>query len=270
MNDTAQVMLREDHGHLRVLRLNRPHAKNALDGPLLAAITNEVRAAAHDDSVRAIVLTGEGDAFCAGLDLATAAAAAEPSSDPGRRARNGYDAADNMAMVMRVECTKPIVAGVNGAAVGIGVALAMAADIRIAAPTAKFHPGYARLGTSPDGGATWTVAQAIGYEGAMRFFLESRTVHAEELLALGLVSEVVPPEVDLEQRIIDYGLQLASLAPMAARQTKQMLTRVTMLADLADHLDDEVRLTRRALGSQDGRRAIEAFMTGGTPEFTGD
>ncbi len=86
---------------------------------------------------------------------------------------------------MWVECEKPIVAGVNGVAVGAGVSLAMNADIRIAAPSARFHPGYTRIAVSPDCGLTWTLPRAIGYERAMRFLLETRMVPASEALELG-------------------------------------------------------------------------------------
>ena len=126
---------------------------------------------------------------------------------------------------MQIECEKPILAGVNGVAVGAGVSLAMNADIRIAAPSARFHPGYARVGLSPDLGLTWTLPRAIGYERAMRFLLEQRMVPASEALALGLVSEVVERDEDLEDRLLEYGTMLASVAPIAARQTKRLMVR---------------------------------------------
>lgn len=261
----------ENRGHLRVLRLNRPSKKNALNGPLIWAITEEFRAAGADDDVWVIALTGNGTGFCSGLDLGgTASSEHDPSVPPPKpEASREYGAHDNMAMVMRVECEKPIVAGVNGVAVGMGVALAMAADIRIAAPSASFHPGYARVGTSPDGGATWTVTEALGYERAMRFFLEQRAVGAEEALHIGLVGEVSATDQGFDQRLIEYGTMLAENAPIAARQTKRLLSRVTQPANLAEHLDDEVRATLWGLSSQDGAIAIQALMSGDRPRFTG-
>src|SRR5262249_19087001 len=146
-----QSLVVENDGRLRVLRLNRPERKNALNGELLGAIVGAVRDAAEDHGVWALALMGNGDAFCSGLDLS----ANDP--DEADRASPPDDAVDNFAMIMRIDCEKPILAGVNGVAVGIGVSLAMAADIRIAAPSARFHPGYARVATSPDGGATVTI-----------------------------------------------------------------------------------------------------------------
>src|SRR5262249_57847976 len=120
---------------------------------------------------------------------------------------------------MRVECEKPILAGVNGIAVGIGVSLAMAADFRIAAPSARLHPGYARVATSPDGGATMTIPQALGYERAMRFFLEPRMVSAIEARDIGLGREVAESGAQLEERFPAHRPMLAATAPIPAHPT---------------------------------------------------
>ena len=255
----------ENDERLRVLRLNRPERKNALNSELLRAIVDAIRDAAHDEDVWALALTGNGDAFCSGLDLAA------NDSDPDDRADedDGADAADHFAMVMRVECEKPILAGINGVAVGIGVSLAMAADIRIAAPSARFHPGYARVATSPDGGATVTISQALGYEGAMRFFLEQRMVSATEARDIGLVGEVTESDAEFEDRFLAYGRMLAGLAPIAAQQTKRLLSRVTTPAELPAHLDEEIRLALHGLSSEDSREAVRAMMTKESPHFQG-
>jgi 2-(1,2-epoxy-1,2-dihydrophenyl)acetyl-CoA isomerase len=143
----------DDIGRLRLLRLNRPERKNALTGELIQALTSAIRAAAINDDVWAIAITGNGDAFCSGLDLDQSSGDERSNeSDSSDDAVREGDGVHNLSVLMRVECDKPIVAGVNGVAVGLGVSLAMNADIRIAAPTARFHPGYARVGTSPDGG----------------------------------------------------------------------------------------------------------------------
>ena len=254
----------ETDGRLRVLRLNRPERKNALTGELLRAISDAIRDAAHDDHVWAVALTGNGDAFCSGLDLA----ADDSEQDDGADADDG-DAADNFAAVMRVECEKPILAGVNGVAVGIGVSLAMAADIRIAAPSARFHPGYARVATSPDGGATVTISQALGYEGAMRFFLEQRMVSATEAREIGLVGEVTETDAEFEDRFLAYGRMLAGTAPIAAQQTKRLVSRATTPAEFRAHLDEEIRLALHGLSSDDSREAVRAMMTKESPNFQG-
>jgi len=254
----------ETDGRLRVLRLNRPERKNALTGELLRAISDAIRDAAHDDDVWAVALTGNGDAFCSGLDLA----ADDSDQDDGADADDG-DAADNFAAVMRVECEKPILAGVNGVAVGIGVSLAMAADIRIAAPSARFHPGYARVATSPDGGATVTISQALGYEGAMRFFLEQRMVSATEAREIGLVGEVTETDAEFADRFLAYAGMLAGTAPIAAQQTKRLVSRATTPDEFRAHLDEEIRLALHGLSSEDSREAVRAMMTKESPNFQG-
>jgi enoyl-CoA hydratase/carnithine racemase len=255
----------ENDGRLRVLRLNRPERKNALNGELIEAIVGAVRDAAHDRDVWALALTGNGDAFCSGLDLA----ADSDQDDDADRTSEPDNGADYFPMVMRVECEKPILAGVNGVAVGIGVSLAMAADIRIAAPSARFHPGYARVATSPDGGATLTISQALGYEGAMRFFLEQRMVSAAEARDIGLVGEVTESDAEFDDRFLAYGKMLAAIAPIAAQQTKRLVSRVTTPADLPAHLEEEIRLALHGLSSEDSREAIRAMMAKETPHFEG-
>jgi 2-(1,2-epoxy-1,2-dihydrophenyl)acetyl-CoA isomerase len=263
----SEVLEVRTDGRLRVLRLNRPERKNALDRELIDALHHALREAAADDEAWAIVLTGNGDAFCSGLDFADRAVSGNaPAGDdpPPRDAGRSH-----LTAVMRVECEKPILAAVNGVAVGAGMSLAMNADIRIAAPSARFHPGYTRLALSPDLGLSWTLPRAVGYERAMRFMLEQRMVPASEALALGLVSEVVARDEDLEGRLLEYGSMLASVAPIAARQTKHLMGRADQPADLVAHLDSEMELVVRALGSQDCAEAIRAMQSGERPTFTG-
>jgi len=258
-----QSLVVENDGRLRVLRLNRPERKNALNGELLGAIVGAVRDAAEDHGVWALALTGNGDAFFSGLDLSA------NDADEADRASPPDDAVDNFAMIMRIDCEKPILAGVNGVAVGIGVSLAMAADIRIAAPSARFHPGYARFATSPDGGATVTIPQALGYEGAMRFFLEQRMVSATEAHDIGLVGEVAESDPEFEDRFLAYGRMLAGIAPIAAQQTKRLVSRVTTPAEFRAHLDKEARLALHGLSSEDSSEALRAMTTKESPHFKG-
>jgi len=258
----ADSLVVETDGRLRVLRLNRPERKNALNRELFGALVDAIRDAAHDEDVWALGLTGNGGAFCSGLDLA-------PDNEESDDESESDGSPNHFAMVMRVECEKPILAGINGVAVGIGVSLAMAADIRIAAPSARFHPGYARVATSPDGGATVTVSEALGYERAMRFFLESRWVPAEEARAIGLVGEVTDSDDEFEEKFLAYGRMLAEVAPMAAQQTKRLLSRVAMPDNLPAHLDEEIRLALQGLASEDSREGVRAMMAKEKPHFRG-
>jgi 2-(1,2-epoxy-1,2-dihydrophenyl)acetyl-CoA isomerase len=267
MSAAEPVLIEEDREGVRVLRLNRPAKKNALSSALGWAIVRAVERAAADDSVRVVGITGAGDAFCSGADLA-------PDETPERGLSPADEAIDDLGWVgrlppaLRVHCDKPVVAGVNGIAIGAGLSLAMCADIRIASSAARFHPGYARAGTSPDGGLAWTLPQAVGHERAMRFLLEQELVDAPGALALGLVGEVVEA-AEFDARFSDYCDRIAAVAPIAARQTKRLVTRVGLPRDLDAHLRDELRYALRGLQSADGREAVQAIMQKRKPEFTG-
>jgi 2-(1,2-epoxy-1,2-dihydrophenyl)acetyl-CoA isomerase len=261
---TTSVLETTTDGHLRVLRLNRPERKNALTGELIGGIIGAVREAAADDDVWAVAIIGNGDAFCSGLDLAGVS-----GDDGDDRDEEDEGDGDHFLLAMRYECEKPVLAGVNGVAVGIGVSLAMCADFRIAAPSARFHPGYVRLATSPDGGLTWTLPEAIGYERAMRFFLESRMVDAAEAHALGIVGEVAESDAAFEARFLEYGQMLAAVAPKASQHTKRMATRVRRPPELAAHLKEEIRLTLGAFATEDSKEAMRAMAAREQPKFTG-
>jgi 2-(1,2-epoxy-1,2-dihydrophenyl)acetyl-CoA isomerase len=257
------VLLEETRGHVRILTLNRPAKKNALSGDLVDAIIEGFASAAADDAVRVVGLTGAGGAFCSGADLSP-----KRSGGGSSRRSNPADQAVRMVKGIRVECEKPVVAGIGGIAIGAGLSLALCADMRIASAKARVHPGYARAGTSPDCGLSWTLPQAIGHEGAMRFLLEPEMHSADEALALGLVGKVVPEEA-FEDAFLAYCHKIAEVAPLASRQTKRLVTGAGLLADLEAHLREEVELARRALTSEDGREAVKAIFEKRKPEFTG-
>ncbi|MCP5070641.1 MAG: hypothetical protein GY946_29105 [bacterium] len=260
---TEAVLLEETHGSVRILTLNRPSKKNALSGDLIDAINEGFASAAADDAVRVVGLTGAGDAFCSGADLAP--------KPPGARSSRRTNTADHVVQLVRgirVDCEKPVIAGIGGIAIGAGLSLALCADMRIASSKARFHPGYARAGSSPDCGLSWTLPQAIGHESAMRFLLEPKMHGADEALALGLVGEVVP-EKAFGDAFFAYCQKIAEVAPLALRQTKRLVTGAGLLADLEDHLRNELELARHALASEDGREAVKAIFEKRKPEFTG-
>jgi enoyl-CoA hydratase/carnithine racemase len=171
-------------------------------------------------------------------------------------------------LALRFETDKPVVAGINGAAVGAGLSLAMAADIRIAADSARLHPGYLRAGTSPDGGLTWSLPTLVGHETALRFLLESRFVDADEALRRGLVSEVVPAD-QLDRRLLEFCGAVAAQAPLAVRRTKHLVARTPLINDVGARMTDEIRNALAGLDSEDGQEAVRAIIEKRTPEFRG-
>ena len=169
---------------------------------------------------------------------------------------------------LRFDTDKPVIAGINGAAVGLGLSLAMAADIRIAADTARLHPGYLRAGTSPDGGLTWSLPTLVGHEAALRFLLESRFVAADEALHRGLVSEVVPAD-QLDARLLEFCESVAAQAPLAVRRTKRLVARAPLVSDVGARAVEEIRNAVAGLNSEDGQEAVRAIMEKRAPEFRG-
>jgi enoyl-CoA hydratase/carnithine racemase len=262
----SELVRIHDKGRVRTITLNRPDKMNALSHALAWAIVAEMQKAAHDDDVWVIALTGNGRAFCAGLDLSGPGEDVSPLP-PQERLMDDVSWVGRFALVLRHECDKPVVAGLNGVAAGAGLSLAMAADMRIAARSCRLVAGYPRIGASPDGGLTWTLPQAIGYEQAMRFLLENRTVDADEARRLGFVGEVVDDHL-LEVRLAEYCAVLAERAPIASRLTKRGVARATAI-DLEPQLQYELANIRRAFATDDAQEARQAFFEKRTPIFKG-
>ena len=253
-----KVLLEENHGNVRLLKLNRPAKKNALSNELSSSLVSAIDRAMEDSTVRVIGLTGVGDTFCAGADLS-----------PAKNRQRGADTIDTVVQLItgiRVRCEKPVVAGINGLAIGAGVSLAMCCDMRMASSNASFHPGYARAGTSPDCGLTWTLPQAVGHEQAMRFLLELEFIDAQQALTRGLIGEVVPADT-FEQAFTAYCQKIAEVAPLAARQTKLQITKVGLPDDLEALIREELRYTGRGLKSDDGKEAVRAIFEKRKPVF---
>ncbi len=246
--------------------LHRPEKKNALSNELAWGIVSAVEAATHDDGVWVIAITGSGDSFCSGLDLGGAGESHSPLTDQ-ESFMDDVGWVGRFPLVLRHVCDKPVVAGVNGVAAGAGLSLAMAADVRIGAASMRLIAGYPRIGASPDGGLTWTLPQAIGYEQAMRFLLENRTVDADEALRLGFVSEIAPDD-EFGERLAAYCAKLAERSPIASRLTKRGIARATSI-DLEAQVRFELANIRRAFETRDASEARKAFFEKRPPVFEG-
>ena len=263
----TSVLEIRDAGRVRTLRLHRPEKKNALSSELAWAIVEAVEQAARDDDVWVVAITGSGDAFCSGLDLSGTGEDASPLTG-----HSGFlddiSWVGRFPLVLRQVCDKPVIGGINGVAAGAGLSLAMACDIRLMARGARLIAGYPRIGGSPDGGLTWTLPQAIGYEQAMRFLLENRTVGAEEALALGMVGEVVDDDA-FADRLTESCALLAERSPITARLTKRTLGKATTFLDVESHVRFELQSIQRAFQSNDAKEARKAFFDKRTPTFEG-
>ena len=262
----TQVVKITDAGHVRTITLNRPERKNALSDELAWGVVSAVDEAARADDVWVVAITGSGDAFCAGLDL-TGSPRSSPHS-PQSAQLDDVGWVGNFLLAIRKRCDKPVVGGINGVAVGAGLGLAMAADVRLIARSARLMAGYTRIGGSPDAGLTITLPQAMGYERAMRFMMENRTVLGEEAVALGMAGEVVDDDA-FEARLAAYCQQLCAWSPITLRLLKRGMVKSLETTDLETQLRYELGNIRIAFSSEDSKEARQAFFEKRQPVFSG-
>ena len=262
----SEVVKIADAGHVRTITLNRPDKKNALSDELAWGVVGAVEEAAGIDDVWVIAITGMGDSFCAGLDL-SGAPRSSPLS-PQSAQLDDIHWVGQFLLAIRKRCDKPVVGGINGVAVGAGLGLAMATDVRLIARSARLMAGYTRIGGSPDAGLTITLPQAMGYERAMRFMMENRTVQGDEAVALGMAGEVVD-DADFAERLAAYCQQLCEWSPITLRLLKRGMVKALETSDLEAQLRYEVGNIRIAFSSDDAKEARKAFFEKRKPVFTG-
>ena len=256
-----------DAGHVRTIMLDRAEKKNALSLDLAWGVVEAVDAAAADDNVWVVAITGSGDAFCAGLDLTPGGEAYSPYT-PQTAMLDDIGWVGQFLLAIRKRCDKPVVGGINGVAVGAGLGLAMAADVRLIASSARVMAGYTRIGGSPDAGLTVTLPQAMGYERAMRFMMENRTLTGAEAVAWGMAGEVVD-DTAFAGRLAAYCQELCAWSPITLRLLKRGMVRSYESSDLESQLRFEVANIRRAFASEDGQEARRAFLEKRKPVFQG-
>jgi 2-(1,2-epoxy-1,2-dihydrophenyl)acetyl-CoA isomerase len=256
-----------DEGHVRTITLNRPEKKNALSTQLAWGVVEAIDAAAKDDNVWVVALTGSGDSFCAGLDLSPDGERYHPQS-PMSAQLDDISWVGNFLLAIRKRCDKPVVGGINGVAVGAGLGLAMATDVRLIARSARLMAGYTRIGGSPDAGLTITLPQAMGYEKAMRFMMENRTLIGDEAVAWGMAGEAADDD-KFADRLAEYCQSLCEWSPITLRLLKRGMVRSYESPDLESQLRYEVANIRKAFGSEDGQEARRAFLEKRKPVFQG-
>jgi enoyl-CoA hydratase/carnithine racemase len=247
-----------------VLTLNRPERLNALNGDLNRALAAALATLEQDAELRAGVITGAGRAFCAGADLK------ERAAGGGRRAGDSdvarYVATGNTGL-MHTGCAKPLLAAVNGHCLGAGLEMALACDIRIAAPEARFGLPEIVRGFFPGGGGPQRIVRAIGASMAMEMLLTGDPVDADTALRCGLVSHVVPA-CDLLGRAVAIAKRIAEHAPLAVRAVREVAA-----ASLDQPLGQAMRFgsaLRWIIGqTDDAKEGPRAFAEKRPPRFTG-
>lgn len=255
---TDGLDVRTEAGVLR-LRIDRPEHLNAMTAPITDRLAEELEAAAARDDVRVVLLTGTGAAFSAGADVS------------GTDAHEGFDVTslDRANRLVRavVSLDKPVVAAVNGVAAGVGCSLAAACDLVVAAESARFVLAFSRIGLMPDGGATATVAAAVGRVRAMRLALLGDALSGREAYDAGLASVVVPDAV-FPDAVEETVARLAAGPPLAFAATKKAVNAATL-----GHLEDTLQRERTGqtilLRTADVEEGMRAFGEKRAPTYHG-
>ena len=251
------------------LTFNRPEARNALSGDLLQAFGPQLSDAEMNPDVRCVVVTGTGNAFCAGGDVKAMSdvntqGAASPLETLIQRQRLNQRSTSGRLNKM----PKPTLAVIPGPAAGAGLSIALACDLRIMSSTAFMTTAFAKVGFSGDYGGTLFMSQLVGTAKARELYFLSERIGAEEAERLGLTNWVVAPE-DLEQRAMEIAQKLANGPTVAFSYMKENLARALTSADVEDCMDLEASHHIHCGGTADHKNAVEAFIAKRAPVFEG-
>lgn len=250
----TNVISIERRGRVAEIRMMRPDQMNTLDKAMADALPAALESVAQDDTIRAVILSGEGRSFMAGGDLACFRADFGAAPDTAAQLIGGVHAAVRSIATM----PKPVIAAVQGPVAGGGVGLAFACDLVVAASDATFLSAYTKLGTSPDCGTTWTLTRLMGAKRALAFILLNDRMSAEEARGLGLVNLVVPAS-DLASAAGDLARRVAEGSVGATASVKR-LVGLGATGSLDAQLDAELNAFVSAAGTADFREGVTAFF----------
>jgi enoyl-CoA hydratase/carnithine racemase len=250
-------------GPIATVTLNAPQRMNTISGPMLNDLTRLLIRANEDPAVRCVILTGNGRAFCAGLDLRK-----ERSGD-GLSAASSTTTLDlrNTPPTVLQAMDKPTICAVNGGAAGYGMDTALGCDIRIMAESAKLAAAFVKRGVVPESGGTWFLPRMIGWAKASELIFTGRTLGARECLDWGLANEVVPDR-ELMRRAREVAREIAANAPLAVQAAKRMM-RMGLNETFPDHVHHVYLQLLPLFKTQDMREGIQAFMEKRAPKFEG-
>jgi 2-(1,2-epoxy-1,2-dihydrophenyl)acetyl-CoA isomerase len=254
----SDIVKYQQHDAVAVITLYRPDAMNSFNTELRAALAFALEKAHEDNSVRVVVLTGEGRTFSAGADL-----------------KAGIDR--DVAEILQVEyrpvqeaianMPKPVIAAIPGSAAGIGLSIALNCDLLIMADNAFMLSPFTTISLVPDGGMNWMLVQQLGYRRAFQLSIECERVAADRCVELGLANRAVPAE-ELQSAALEWAQALAQRAPLSLAATKKVM-RFAANNDWGSAYDMEAQLQGELLGSDDNKEGIQAFFEKRAPRFTG-
>ena len=258
---------------IATLTMNRPQARNAMSGEMMAAMTEALPRLAADRSVRCVVLTGAGGAFCAGGDVkgfaseaSSEGASEKPRSFDLEGRAQGLRAGMELSRILH-EMPKPTLAAIPGPAAGAGFSLALACDLRIALDTAKLTTAFSKVGLSGDYGGSFFLPYLVGQAKARELYFTAAVVAGQEALNIGLVSKIASAE-DYEAAVAAFARELASLPTVAVGYMKKNLN-AAYSGSLSDTFDREALHMVRCFMTDDHKGAAVAFVEKRKPEFSG-
>jgi enoyl-CoA hydratase/carnithine racemase len=248
--------------HIATITLNRPDRLNAFNVQMMRDMIEALDHTDADDGVRAVIVTGAGRAFCAGADLESGGDTFDHGSDPDRVRRDGGG-----VLALRIlESTKPIIAAINGAAVGVGITMTLPMDIRLASDRAKIGFVFTKRGIVPEAASSWFLPRIVGIGTALEWCYSGRVMPASTAEAGGLV-EVVS-HGDLQDRARDLAAEFAANAPVSVALTRRMLWQGLTF----DHPMEAHRVDSRAIAelghSADAREGVLSFLEKRSPEWS--
>ena len=255
-----------------LITLNRPERKNALSDNLTPALRQTLFELNTNQEVGCIVITGAGNAFCAGGDVSGMGSGSSteiPKKSPTVQDRVHTLQHKQETLTLRLfEHAKPTIASLPGPAVGAGMCIALACDIRVGAESAFIGTGYRNVGFSGDYGGSWLLTQLVGVAKAKELFFTGRRIQSKECLALGLFNQVVPDD-QLQNATMELAKQIASGPPIAIGYMKENINKALEL-DLRGALAQEADRLMRCAETNDHKEAVRAFMEKRAPVFNGD
>jgi enoyl-CoA hydratase/carnithine racemase len=263
----SEPLLYDVADRIATITFNRPERMNTITRRMLEQFSELLLRADRDPEVRAIIITGNGKAWCAGLDLAAAQAGdafendGKPTLPPGE-----FDLREAPPIVLN-KIDTPTIAALNGGAAGYGMDLALGCDLRIASNKAKLSAAYTARNLVPESGGTWLLPRIIGWSQAADLLFTARTLTADEALDMGLVSEVVEPDALGDAARVLAG-RIAANGPLAVRAAKRMM-RHAMSEDFEDHVQRQYLALLPLFATKDFREGIAAYMEKREAEFTG-
>jgi enoyl-CoA hydratase/carnithine racemase len=257
------ILVSEANG-IATITLNRPDKLNAFIGHMRRDLAEALEHAGSDRSIRVVIVTGAGRAFCAGGDVAYMAELMERrDSDEFERI---LGAGRRVISAIRM-MTKPVIAAVNGPAAGAGFNLALACDLRIASSNATFSQSFVKIGLHPDWGGTYFLPRLVSPNKACELFFLGDAIDSAEALRLNIVNQVVAPD-ELEATTLQLAERLSTAPPIAIASAKQAVY-MSGTSDLDEMLRYETEAQLRCFESDDGREGVRAFFEKRDPRFTG-